>query len=452
MASSNETAPALSHFDIVDRTHDGPANTAPISRDRLRRRVQDSVDKAIRDTVTKGGVRDIGKDGKVRIPLRGLRQPTISHDPDTGFSRRVAPGNRDLMPGDDVIFPKGGGGGNGSGNNAGNGGDGEDDFYYEATPGEAYARLFELMELPDMLRKMMESATEMMTERAGFTNEGPVARRDDAETFKMSIARRRALGRPSKKKIRALEEAIAALEALDPRTAEQEEELTNLRLELEAALAKRRKMPFIDPRMDSKYRHYEQRPVPTTQAVFYCLMDVSASMGETEKYLAKLFFDVIELFLDYKYDQIDVVFIRHTHEAQIVDRETFYFSRDTGGTVASTCLERMIEDMDKNHPPAEWNIYAAHASDGDNATNDNTRYAELMRTKIMTQVNFFAYVEIVQRGRNERQTELWKATDGINTAHDNFHRRRIADEKGVGKVLIDLFHKDKSHGKKPAGA
>ena len=115
-----------------------------------------------------------------------------------------------------------------------------------------------------------------------------------------------------------------------------------------------------------RYRRFEPQPKPVAQAVMFCLMDVSGSMTEHMKDLAKRFFALLYLFLKRRYKHVDIVFIRHTHEAREVDEETFFYSPETGGTVVSTALEEMARIVDDRYPPDDWNIYAAQASDGDN--------------------------------------------------------------------------------------
>ena len=114
-------------------------------------------------------------------------------------------------------------------------------------------------------------------------------------------------------------------------------------------------------------------PLPNTKAVMFCLMDVSGSMGEREKDLAKRFFVLLHLFLKRRYDRTDIVFIRHTHEAHEVDEETFFYSTQSGGTMVSTALEEMHRIIEQRYPANEWNIYAAQASDGDNFASDSER-------------------------------------------------------------------------------
>ncbi len=127
-----------------------------------------------------------------------------------------------------------------------------------------------------------------------------------------------------------------------------------------------------------RYNRFTRVVVPRAKAVMFCLMDVSASMGEREKDLAKRFFILLHLFLKRKYERVDVVFIRHTHEAKEVDEHEFFYGRETGGTVVSSALEQMIEIRDKRYSPAEWNIYCAEASDGDNSGGDTEHCVELL--------------------------------------------------------------------------
>ncbi|HRE31689.1 MAG TPA: DUF444 family protein, partial [Candidatus Berkiella sp.] len=121
--------------------------------------------------------------------------------------------------------------------------------------------------------------------------------------------------------------------------------------------------PFIDP-FDLKYNHRVMRPESSTQAVMFCLMDVSGSMDEVKKDVAKRFFILLYLFLSRTYENVEVVFIRHHTSAKEVNEEEFFYSRETGGTVVSSALELMRDIMVARYPTNDWNIYAAQASDG----------------------------------------------------------------------------------------
>ena len=114
----------------------------------------------------------------------------------------------------------------------------------------------------------------------------------------------------------------------------------------------------------------------------FCLMDVSGSMTEHMKDLAKRFYVLLYIFLKRRYKNVDVVFIRHTHQASEVDEETFFNSPETGGTVVSTALEEMQRVIEERYSPDNWNIYAAQASDGDNTASDNDKTAALLTKTI----------------------------------------------------------------------
>ena len=107
-------------------------------------------------------------------------------------------------------------------------------------------------------------------------------------------------------------------------------------------------------------------------------MDVSGSMDEAKKDIAKRFFILLYLFLRKRYDKIEVVFIRHHTSAKEVDEQEFFYSRETGGTVVSSALELLQKIIKDRYPANEWNIYAAQASDGDNWNNDSPRCKELL--------------------------------------------------------------------------
>jgi hypothetical protein len=137
------------------------------------------------------------------------------------------------------------------------------------------------------------------------------------------------------------------------------------------------KVPFLDE-FDLRYRNRVTRPKPCTQAVMFCLMDVSGSMDEQRKDIAKRFFMLLYHFLHNTYEHIQVVFIRHHTSAQEVDEQEFFQSRDTGGTLVSTALDLMDRIIAARYPREDWNIYAAQASDGDNWPMDSARCRDLL--------------------------------------------------------------------------
>ena len=110
---------------------------------------------------------------------------------------------------------------------------------------------------------------------------------------------------------------------------------------------------------------------------------------------------LLYLFLTRTYERIDVVFIRHHTVAKEVDEEDFFSSRETGGTVVSSALDLMREIILDRYPTANWNIYAAQASDGDNWEDDSPRCRDLLIHGILPLVQYFAYVEIESEEASE---------------------------------------------------
>ena len=195
-------------------------------------------------------------------------------------------------------------------------------------------------------------------------------------------------------------------------------------------------MPFLDT-WDLRYTNRTDRPQPTSQAVMFCLMDVSGSMDEERKNIAKRFFMLLYLFLTRSYERIDLVFIRHHTVAKEVDEEDFFASRETGGTVVSSALELMHEIVRDRYPSNQWNIYAAQASDGDNWEEDSPRCRDLLVNSILPLVQYYAYVEI----KAERPQSLWREYEYVKSVSRRFAMRRILTLEDIYPVFRDLFRK-----------
>ena len=264
--------------------------------------------------------------------------------------------------------------------------------------------------------------------------------------MKHAMSRRIALRRPSLAELRSLQERAFALEALASPTADERLELQALQEEIEALLRRQRIVPYVDT-MDVRYRRFEQRPEPVSSAVMVCLMDVSASMGEREKDLAKRFFVLLNLFLRRQYERVELVFIRHTHTAKEVDEETFFHSRETGGTVVSTSLVKMKEIVNERYPVSDWNIYVAQASDGDNARGDSPLCTELLCDTLLACIQYFAYIEILGKDENAFLTdensgaELWQAYREVAIRWPNFAMKRVGERADIFPVFRELFEK-----------
>jgi len=170
----------------------------------------------------------------------------------------------------------------------------------------------------------------------------------------------------------------------------------------------------------------------------FCLMDVSGSMTQATKDIAKRFFILLYLFLKRNYEKIDVVFIRHHTSAREVDEEEFFYSRETGGTIVSSALKLMQEIMAERYPSNEWNIYAAQASDGDNWNDDSPICRDILINQIMPFVQYYTYVEITPR---EHQA-LWFEYERIAEAFsDTFAQQQLVSAGDIYPVFRELFQR-----------
>jgi uncharacterized sporulation protein YeaH/YhbH (DUF444 family) len=178
----------------------------------------------------------------------------------------------------------------------------------------------------------------------------------------------------------------------------------------------------------------------------FCLMDVSASMDEAMKDLAKRFFMLLHLFLQRRYEHVEVVFVRHTHHAQEVDEETFFYSRETGGTIVSSALDEMLRILAARYPVNDWNIYVAQASDGDDIPSDVPRCLELLRQKVLPVTQYMAYVEIGRQGPPlglGAESDLWGGYRSLLEEHPNFAMRTVREPRDIYPVFRGLFSKER---------
>lgn len=437
----------MSHY-IVDRRPNGNGKSSP-NRKKLLDRVKGSVKKTVKEAVQNGNIADIVKGGnKVRVPVKDLREPSIGHG-EGGVTERTIPGNnqkgRNFNTGDTIARPPKGGG-QGPGGGAGNSGDGNDDFVFELTRDEFLEFFFEDLELPDLAQKKLAVTEEKKPMRNGFARDGNPAALDLMQTMKSSISRRAALRTPKKKKLRELEAALAVAVAemeayyADPILMHAEPGLGGLMAaaietqEKEIAELKRKikHVPYVDD-IDLRYRNWTQKPIPATQAVMFCLMDVSGSMSSWHKDIAKRFYMLLYLFLYKNYEKVEIVFVRHHHSADEVDEQTFFYDRASGGTIVSEGLKLVNKIIDDRYDKAKWNVYVAQASDGDNWQSDHEQ-TMIELNKILSKVQFYFYIDINQYSQSDMFT-LYKE----QVTAENFAQERISDVTEIYGVFRKLF-------------
>jgi len=380
---------------------------------------------------------------KVSIPAHRINEPSFHKATQGGTRDYVVPGNKEFVAGDRIKRPPSGDAARGGEASPEDGGE-QDSFEFVLSKEEFLNLFFDDLELPDLIKTKITDMDSTQPVRAGYSVSGNPSALNVKRTMRNSFARRISLSRPTLRDIAALElQMETAIEADDPEAAEQ------TKLELEAMLRKSRRVPYIDP-VDVRYNRFERIPKPNTQAVMFCLMDVSGSMTEQMKDLAKRFFMLLHVFLTRRYKHVDIVFIRHTSSAQEVDEDTFFHSRETGGTIVSTALEEMMRVVRARYNPENWNIYAAQASDGDNYTEDSDRCASLMSNEILPVSQYFAYIEVgaeatLRHGYPSAPTDLWRTYDAIAPANPNFAMRKVADPGQIFPVFHELFSKQREH-------
>lgn len=414
---------------IVDRRFDSKNNSS-VNRSRFLRRFKGQIRKAVSDAINHRGVRELDNGGKVGIPGKDITEPQFTHG-QGGVREVVNPGNDRFSSGDQVDRPPGGGAGPG-GTQAGQGGDGLDDFVFTLTRDEFLDIFFDELALPNLIKRQLARIEEYRRVRAGYTQSGVPTNINLGRTMRGAAGRRFAISGPYARQLRELE---AQLEGLNPARGDSDAEVERVRREIAKLRAKIDALPFIDP-FDLRYNNRIRVPQPNTQAVMFCLLDVSGSMDEGRKNIAKRFFMLLYLFLTRNYEHIEVVFIRHHTVASEVDEEDFFTSRETGGTVASSALVLMHEIIRARYPSAVWNIYGAQASDGDNWNDDSSRCRELLEKSLLPVCQFFAYIEIT----DGPPQNLWEEYLKLAASHSNhFAMQRIANVGDIHPVFRELF-------------
>ena len=417
---------------IIDRRLNGK-NKSTVNRQRFLKRYKQHIKEAVSDAVNKRSITDMERGEQVSIPTRSTHEPMITHG-QGGKQHRVFPGNKEFNSGDRIDKPQGGGGaGSGSGQ-ASNQGEGEDNFSFYITKEEFLNYLFDDLALPNMIKKTLSQSSEYKTLRAGFVSEGTPNNLSVVRSLRNAHARRIAMTSGKRKKLKVLREALSEAQ-------QQQDESTILALgqQIEDLERRLKLVPFIDD-LDLRYRNQVKVPVPSSKAVMFCLMDVSGSMTQDVKDIAKRFYILLYLFLQKTYEHIEIVFIRHHTSAKEVSEEDFFYSRETGGTIVSSALKLMHQVVEQRYSSSEWNIYAAQASDGDNWDDDSPLCAQILSEQLLPLVQYFSYIEITP---NQHQA-LWEAYKQLEHSHQGqFAMAQIRDAGDIYPVFRELFAKDK---------
>ncbi|HJV07518.1 MAG TPA: YeaH/YhbH family protein [Chromobacteriaceae bacterium] len=422
----------MSH--IIDRRLNGK-NKSAVNRERFLRRFKAQIKEAVSRAIKGRSITDMDSGEHVSIPVKDIAEPVFHHGAG-GVWEQVHPGNEEFVRGDRLPRQQGGGAGGSGKGKAGNQGGGEDDFAFELSREEFMYVFFEDLALPNLIKTQLMGVEEFKPVRAGYTNDGTPANINIVRSLRGALARRVAMAAPTLSKLGEEEEALDALMEADE---ESGIELRNTRRRIHLLREKLASIPFIDP-FDLRYNNRVQQPKPTSQAVMFCIMDVSGSMDEQKKDMAKRFFIMLYLFLQRNYDKIELVFIRHHTSAVEVDEEDFFHSRESGGTVVSSALSLMSDIIRQRYSGSEWNIYAAQASDGDNWDSDSANCGQLLEQQLLPYCQYFAYIEITD---GEPQN-LWYEYLRVAQSHRHFAMQKIRSAADIYPVFRELFKRQPS--------
>ncbi|WP_290524275.1 YeaH/YhbH family protein [Alcanivorax sp.] len=419
---------------IIDRRLNDK-HKSTVNRQRFLRRYKKHIRDAVNDAVNRRSIKDMEQGERISIPQKDLSEPVFHHG-QGGQRSIVHPGNKEFNQGDRFKRPEGGGGQGAGDGDASDSGEGQDEFAFQIDKQEFLNFLFEDLELPNLVKRHLEGAQVFKTRHGGIVSQGMPAKINIVRSMRQASMRRRALTAATRKRIRDLkhERDVLLEEEQSPQRQARLQELDEQIQKLERRVER---IPYIDT-VDLRFNHHVKEPVPVSRAVMFCIMDVSGSMNQDMKDLAKRFFLLLYLFLQRNYDQIEVVFIRHHTSAKEVNEEEFFYSRETGGTIVSSALKLTRDIINERYPVDEWNIYAAQASDGDNWNDDSPACAKLIEDELLPKLQYFSYVEVMPRAHQA----LWDHYETIMQRHPAAFSMAQIDEPGeIYPVFRQLFKK-----------
>ncbi len=343
-------------------------------RRRHRELVEESIKKNLGSIIAEESIIGKSKDKKIKIPIKGIKEFQFIY----GKSKPgVGAGDGNEKRGDKFAGEAQTGKGKGGAGNQ----EGEEVYETEITIEEVIKYLFDDMNLPDIDKKQLSQLEEKSYRKLGYQHKGIPPR----------LAKKRSV-------IEKIKRKQAAKRSEDGEDATYNKESGEERF------------PFIEE--DLRYYRIKEENKRDYNAVVLCIMDVSGSMDQTKKYLARSFYFLLYQFLRLKYANVDVVFIAHTTIAKEVNEREFFHRGESGGTYISSGYDKALEIIAERYSPANWNIYAFHCSDGDNWSEDNKRAVE-SANKLCEVCNLFGYGEIVpgyynigSTIKNEFQTKI----------------------------------------------
>ena len=339
--------------------------------DRHKTYIKKQINKHIKDK----SIKDANSD--IEINIGGIEEVKVKYDRYKSRKSRVHPGNKKYNKGDKIKLPKEG---DGRGPRSGSNSDAitEDDFKFILTKDEFLDILFEDMALPNFLKKSNKLMTKKSFVTGGYIKDGIPARLAIKKTLENAIARR-------------------------------------------VASSNKENARFIDD-IDLRYRNLIPEEKAISTATVFFVMDVSISMGESRKLLAKKFFLLFYLFLNKHYKNVNIHFISHTTEAFETDEDEFFYSTKSGGTIMSTAFHLVNDIIDRRYDKDSTNFYIAQASDGENFYHDNEELGKMVDL-LLNKVQYFSYIEV--------------DNSYVDSGTYAFYKQQFPDKKNLAMAIIN---------------
>lgn len=330
-----------------------------------------------------------GTDRSVRVPVRFLEHYRFTLRPP---EREAGAGQGQVKPGDRLRAPADADEGQGEGHGEGSGsGDGGPRFVLELKVDDIVDWLWEELQLPNLQARTGGLVDDEYT-REGWDRRGARARLDRRRTLKEAIKRRS---------------------------------------------VQRDGPPFSNE--DLRFRQLVRRQRPSTQAVVFFALDVSSSMGERDRKLAKSFFFWALQGLRRQYDHIETVFIGHTIRAWEFSEEEFFQVSGQGGTVASSAFDKVWEVIQERYEPERYNLYLFYASDGENFLEDQDRALSSLG-RLSEVLNFAGYLETLQGGVRDDETNTHLLFDRVARRGRPVAAYPLNREEDVWEAIRRFFH------------
>jgi len=339
----------------VFKHHKSSGDRSASDRSRHKKKIEKAIKEGIHNIVAEESI--IGQDGKkkFKIPVRGIKEYRFVYGNNSNKKVGSAPG-KNVRKGQTIgeNQKKKQGKGNGKPGNE----KGEEYYEVEISLEELASYLFDSLQLPELEKKQMQKLFFEKPKRHGYRNKGIRPRLDKKETVKRKL-RRKNMSKRHK----------------DPEVIEENDE-------------------FAFNERDLRYKHIKQKLKQHSNAVIFFLMDISGSMTDNKKYLARSFFFLLYHFVRSKYENTELVFVAHDVQAYECGEDQFFKRGSGGGTMVSSGTEMILEIINKRFHPDAWNIYLFQCSDGDNWPSDNEKLSDHI-IKLISLVQLYGYCEIV---------------------------------------------------------